>query len=221
MPSLNMHITGTKEERLKTGPIGMHQLRTIKKLRKKTIDNNPMFHGRYPLVTMFSVLAMLSNHYCVSLLKEVQTAIKASDWQDAGERLQAFVGQAESYLSAEVDLIYPWLATSSSVDPHRLNRLTRQQQQILRRRQRLENHVSALRAEPSGRELTALIRIFAAHGRTEQHLLETLPDSEVLLHAFAQRLHQTYPNVNDEYRRRSNPSFGSHGLRDQTNGFDV
>lgn len=161
---------------------------------------------------------MLSNHYCVSLLKEVQTAIEASDWEYAGERLQAFVGQAESHLSAEADLIYPRLATSSSVDQHRLNRLGRQQQQILRRRQRLENEVRAMRAESSGRELTALIRIFAAHGRTEHHLLEMLPQSEPLLRAFAQQLHQTYANGDD--RRPSNPSLGNRMLPKPTNRFD-
>lgn len=151
-------------------------------------------------MTTFSVLAMLGNHYCVSLLKEVQTAIEASEWQRADERLRIFSARADAYLSAETALLEPQPPTASSVYRHRHRwlRLRRQQQHILQRRQRLQAHVSARRAEPSCRELTALIRLFAAHGRTGHYLLEALPQSEALLQAFAERLRRSDPEGNNE-----------------------
>ncbi len=107
------------------------------------VDDNRVFHDMDMLVTTFSVLAMLGNQYCVSLLKEVQAAIEESDWQAAEERLQAFVIQAGSCLSAETDLLYPRLFESASVDRRRLERMGCRQQQILCRQQRLTERVSA------------------------------------------------------------------------------
>lgn len=179
-----------------------------------------MLHDADMLVTTFSVLVMLGNHYCVSLLKEVQAAIEESNWQCADERLKVFVAQAESCMSAEIDLLYPRLFAAASVDRPRLKRLERQQQQILCRQQRLVDRVSAMCAEPSCGELTALIRAMAAHRRTAQPLLDNLPQSEALLKAFAERLHQSYPKASGADRLLSIHSRGCYTLPEQTNRFD-
>ena len=160
---------------------------------------------------------MLGNHYCVSLLKEMQTAIEASEWARAGERLRIFSARADAYLSAETALLEPQPCTASPVHRHRWLRLRRQEQLILQRRQRLRAHVSARRTEPSCRELTALIRLFAAHGRTGHSLLEALPQSEALLQAFAERLQGRDPEGDNQAQPPSVNAFDGYRLQERPN----
>ncbi|WP_145961335.1 hypothetical protein [Salinisphaera sp. LB1] len=156
----------------------------------------------------------------MSLLKEMQTAIEASEWPRAGERLRVFSVRADAYLSAETALLEPQPSTASPVHRHRWLRLRRQQQHILQRRQRLQAYVSARRAESSCRELAALIRLFAAHGRTGHYLLEALPQSEALLQAFAERLQGLDPEGDNQAQPPWVNAFNGHRLLERTDDDD-